>query len=289
MTTTKKGRAKKSVAPIALTEVMAAQVRDVAQRLVNLCVLEVDVGLEEMVADAYIGAALPTQASRAQDGRVVGAESGVWRVEEIDSLIIAPSNQIPVVCNVIVVLGADAMSAAAHDRLLKTLEEPSGRTSFCFLVRDLGAVAPTLLGRAGARATLDDAHGPQRLIELGLDAQLVHAYAPYWGRTIGLIEQHTNPGEVLVAAHAWRRTGARSTGDAFAALLDVSKDTAKRRAARVLCGAWLSAMARSVRESITLGTVGLDEGAAVLSNIDAARINLTYNSPLAIVIARALG
>ena len=71
-----------------------------------------------------------------------------WKMEEIESLIIAPSSKIALKVNIIIVTHADFMEERAYDKLLKTIEEPFSNTIFVMLVKDKNNLKNTILGRA---------------------------------------------------------------------------------------------------------------------------------------------
>lgn len=268
--------------------------RAAAERLVGLCIVEVDAGDEDDVAAFYIEAALPSKVARMVDGRIVEPEAGAWRVEEIDSLIIAPAQLAPSVCNVIVVKSADAMTQAGIDRLLKTIEEPAARTSFCFLVRDRGELGSTVLGRAGTVlvAQSSDSWTSQQLATRGVPASLLEQYGPSWGSSLGLLVSLESAEAVcalLAGCDTWRSPAPRAEVAALVEVLDgLGKDPVSKRRGRMLCGALLAAMGRSVRASLRSGESTPGVALVRLASLEAARENLAYNGSLPLVLNRAV-
>lgn len=80
-----------------------------------------------------------------------------WTVDEVVSQVIAPSQLKAYEQSHIVIASADSMSAALHDRLLKTVEEPSSAAIFWFCVQSASAVPATLRGRAVTELVLPPA------------------------------------------------------------------------------------------------------------------------------------
>jgi hypothetical protein len=293
MNMAKGAKSKNREVELAVDESDGEVVRAAGEKRANLCILEVDAGLEEAVGSLYIDAALPSVNARKLDGRIVAPESGAWRIEEIDTEIIGPSNRVPMICNVIVVRSADTMTVAGRDRVLKTLEEPAARSSFCFLVRDRGALGPTILGRAGVVASIhsSDQAVVDHLLARGVSDDILASHGPYWSSYLGLLERVSDTAEVealLLGADAWRASSV-SAGTAIAKVIDRgSKDPAERRQARILAGAWMASVAASVRRRVAEMDVSSETAGAVLASLEGARENLAYNTPLPLVIARAL-
>ena len=274
-------------------ELDLTELREAAARDVSLCVVECDAGVEDEVGTAFISAALPSDNARRSDGYVAAMASGSWKVEEIDEQIIAPSNRAPLVRNVIVVQSADAMTSAARDRLLTTIEEPASRTSFCFLVRDLSTLSATIRGRAGAMVRVH-ASGEvilQRLVEAGVEPEALTAWAPDWGGYLGLLTglEPIAAAALLAGAGAWEDPAPMSRGAEIVAVLESTGTTpeAKRRARR-LTGALLGAIETNVARAVREGRVGPKEAEIVLKSLAGARENLTYNSSLGLVLGRGL-
>jgi hypothetical protein len=279
---------------ISLSDDDIAIVRTTASRLAGLCVIELDAAMEDQVGRLWVESALPSTNTQILDGRVVSPESGSWKIEEIDEQIIVPSNRSPLVCNVIVVQSADSMSAAGRDRLLKTLEEPNARTSFCFLVRDSGALGSTILGRASEVHTLHSSDIAARagLVASGVSEGVLNEFGDSWVSSLGLLGALGSPGDVeivLAGSGLWStQTPVSSSSRLLSILENIGKDPISKRRARILCGAWMVAMTVSVSKALREGVVGPLEAELVFDRVSAAQENLTYNTPLSLVGAIAL-
>ncbi len=275
--------AKKPDVTVALDGATEDAVRSWGEQRPGLCVIEVDAGLEDAVGTAYTLGALSTAAARASDARVAEPESGGWRVEEIDELIIEPSNHAPLVCNVIVVKTADSMSQLGRDRLLKTLEEPGGRTSFCFLVRSRAALGATILGRASRIEVIGDEGALAALRAVFGEGN--ERYEAAWRGSLGRVA--VGSVDLLRSASAWDDPAPMARAAHIATFFE-GTDTGSRRIGRALAGAWLTSVARDVGAALVAGAITADRAEHVLGALAAARENLIYNSPIGLVTARAL-
>jgi hypothetical protein len=279
---------------ISLSEDDVATVRATAARLAGLCVVELDAAMEDYVGRLWVESALPSANTQILDGRVVSPESGSWKIEEIDEQIIVPSNRSPLVCNVIVVQSADSMSVAGRDRLLKTLEEPNARTSFCFLVRDSGALGATILGRASEVRTLhsSDIGARAGLIASGVSESVLNEFGDNWVSSLGLLgalASSTDVETVLCGSSLWGTSSPVSASSGILSIFEgIGKDPISKRRARVLCGAWMVSMTVSVAQALRDGVVGAEVAEMVFARVSAAQENLTYNTPLSLVGAVAL-
>jgi hypothetical protein len=282
------------VREMTLHEEDAQMVAAVARKRVGLCIIEVDAGLEETVGNLYIREALPSAATQRLDGRIVAAASGGWRVEEIDELLLGPSNRTPMICNVIVVRDGGAMSAAGRDRLLKTLEEPAARSSFCLLVRSIDELGATILGRAGEVLRLHESDGEivGWLLEKGARAEVLGAFGADWDSSLGLLYQLGDGNVIdtfLAGAGAWASTTPFATSAELTRILEgLGSDPLARRGARSLARALLGALRANVARNLARGTIGALDAQMVLASVEGALENVTYTTPLSLVVARAL-
>lgn len=97
------------------------------------------------------------------DVKVLNASSDKWTVNEVQTLMIDPTEKFPYDHHVIIVNNADLMDLSASEKLLKTVEEPSSPTTFIFCVSEGTKLLKTLQGRANLTISLKPASLQKRL------------------------------------------------------------------------------------------------------------------------------
>ena len=274
-----------------------AELRDAGRRRVGLCVVEAPSSYFDAVADAYTSAALVSASARANDGRRVTPTGGVWRVGEVEEQIIAPSDMAPVVCNVIVVDQADSMDAKVADRLLKTLEEPGAKTSFCLCVGDLNSLGPTILGRANEiiRLLVDSSFVKGKLSS-GALAGDIDSIEVVWGSRMGFLLDagDDDVAELAACGMMWGKgNGATNAAVAAAGLERIGLAVAgpdkasgkawARRAVSILLSCWEERLGRCISEGAETKVAQEAQDGLLL-----ARAAQAHNAPLVLVLSVAL-
>ena len=140
-----------------------------------------------LVADAI----LPTTLARMGDARVTVPTGDRWTMDEVDTLLVAPTAFIPHVRNLILVTDADRMSAACADHLLKAIEEPLSPTTYCLGVSDSRLLPATIRGRIGqhVRMRVEDSALVDWLVSCGLAHVLAQRAVTYFATQAALLAQ----------------------------------------------------------------------------------------------------
>jgi hypothetical protein len=261
-----------------------------------------------------------------EDDTVAVYPDGVnWKVSELLDHVISPARYAADHHRNILVADSHQAQAAAHDKLLKSLEEPFTNTTFWLCHPDTATLPATLRGRAietlhipapsrveardrlaaegvssgaAADALIDLADGDLNLAvvvaRFGMEDVLGQLAQGPWTRT-----PHLTAGQVLLAAahlaialgHKTKRPPVAPRGKGSLATADLTKLKPEQRARlRRLLGRtldrWERELLASTRTVESVADMRVLEGA--LDGIAAARDGGRFNTPAATILARAL-
>lgn len=121
----------------------------------RLVILRAPAGVDApAIAEAVALASLRDPETKRLDVHLALPEGDRWAIGEVDDLVIGPSRVRPFERAHVVVADAEQMAPAAHDHLLKTVEEPSADTTFWFCVTGAAELPATMRGRAAHDLTI---------------------------------------------------------------------------------------------------------------------------------------
>lgn len=253
--------------------------------------------------------------------RLVAPDGARWTVDEVVTQILEPARfGSPDRRRHIVVADAANARAIAHDRLLKTLEEPLTGTTVWLVCQGQAELPSTLAGRATRHAVLAGTTWQEKVDWLrgsgvadvapllraaGGDVKLAwvaHRFGltgalANFGATYGSLPAHTHGGRFLAAAaslavavHHTRTTPpALPVGRGDDPVADLKKlnpthRTTLRRLVRRAFDAW----EQQVLDQLILRPDGVNDVAAALAAIERGRRGLDYNTPYQTLILAAL-
>ena len=153
-----------------------------------------------------------------------------------------------------VVEQAELMNAAAQNALLKTLEEPAGRTLIVLLSDQAGALLPTIRSRCQVVrfATLDEALVRRELEARGTEKKLAAAAAALAGGSLGLALKWIEDAVVASAAELAQKLDAAAGGHGADDLPAWLKGAAEAYAEKQLERDKLASKDAATREGLTL-------------------------------------
>lgn len=128
----------------------------------SLIILEAALPDLALAAAKALAEGLLTSEAFSSDFHLAVPERDRWSIAELDELVLRPANLVPLERNLVLVHRAERADVSAAEHLLKTLEEPPGRTLFCFIVEDAAQLLPTIRGRAGRTLRLTAAAPQER-------------------------------------------------------------------------------------------------------------------------------